>query len=516
MISIRSSRRWKARRGMALPIVLVVVVMLSLAGYAFAELMFSEHHAADAAGRNLQVRYLCDSGIAKIMRLLRLDHLTLQERGGLYNNPAEFQAVVVVNDMQPERLGRYSVVAPQWEPGAAAQMRFGLEDESAKLNLALALSGTTSNVGQREQLMKLPGMTEEAADSILDWIDDDDTAREFGAETSYYSTMVPPYTPKNAVPANVEELLLVRGVTPSLLFGLDLNRNGFADPHETAGMLPEGAEADGSFDRGWAGMLTVHSAESNLSLSGEPKVNLNGSDLEKLYEDLTQRMPDLATFVIAYRQNGAYTGSAKSNGTPPPPPDFAKKASYKFKSVLDVVGATTSVVSNGNTIVVASPITNDPLRLGSLLPDLLDTLTTVADTTIKGRINVNQAPAAVLLTVPGLTEEMVDQILSMRSPEPNEQVAGSEQPTWLLSSAIVTLDQMKSLLPYLTCRGGVYRAQIIGSFAAGGPVSRVEVLFDATSTQPRQLLWRDLTHLGPGFPRETLGPSMSPTATLPP
>ena len=40
------------------------------------------------------------------------------------------------------------------------------------------------------------------------------------------------------VPAKaVEELLLVRGVTPELLFGLDVNRNGMVDPHEQGATL---------------------------------------------------------------------------------------------------------------------------------------------------------------------------------------------------------------------------------------------------------------------------------------
>lgn len=493
------------RHGMALPIVLVVVTLLALSGYAFAELMFVEHHAADSAGRVLQVRYLCDSGVAKTLRLLKLDPTMLQERGGLYDNPAEFQSIVVIDDALPERRGRFSIVAPHYEPDAPSALRFGLEDESTRLNLATLLAGSNEEKAQRDRLMKLPGMTEEVADSILDWIDTDEDEREFGAESSYYSGLTPPYSPKNGVPTNVEELLLVRGVTPSLLFGLDADRNGFADPHEVGGVLPEGVEADGSFDRGWSGYLTVHSVESNLNAAGEPRINLNGTDLEQLHADLSEQMPELASFVVAYRQNGAYTGSKAASKEPAPQPNFTKKAAYKFKSVLDLVGAKTSVVANGDTIVLVSPIAGDPLALGTVLPTLLDALTTVAEKTIQGRINVNQAPREVLLTVPGLIEEKVDQILSGRSPEPTDQAFGSDQPTWLMTQGIVTLDEMKALLPYLNFGGGVYRAQIIGNFEVGGPTARIEVLFDTTSGPPRQLLWRELSHLGPGFPRDAWG-----------
>ena len=48
----------------------------------------------------------------------------------------------------------------------------------------------------------------------------------------YYSSLNPPYVPRNGPLQTVEELLLVRGVTPQLLFGLDTNRNGLIDTHE--------------------------------------------------------------------------------------------------------------------------------------------------------------------------------------------------------------------------------------------------------------------------------------------
>ena len=46
------------RSGMALVVVLIVVAVLSLAGYTFAELMFSEFQAADAHGREPQVVFV--------------------------------------------------------------------------------------------------------------------------------------------------------------------------------------------------------------------------------------------------------------------------------------------------------------------------------------------------------------------------------------------------------------------------------------------------------------------------
>jgi general secretion pathway protein K len=56
-------------------------------------------------------------------------------------------------------------------------------------------------------------------DSILDWRDPDDFQRLNGAENDYYQSLKEPYNCKNGNLDSVEELLLVRGVTPDLFHG---------------------------------------------------------------------------------------------------------------------------------------------------------------------------------------------------------------------------------------------------------------------------------------------------------
>jgi general secretion pathway protein K len=53
-------------------------------------------------------------------------------------------------------------------------------------------------------------------DSILDWVDTDDLTHLNGAEDKYYETLPEPYKVKNAPFHSVEELALVRGVTPEI------------------------------------------------------------------------------------------------------------------------------------------------------------------------------------------------------------------------------------------------------------------------------------------------------------
>jgi len=56
-------------------------------------------------------------------------------------------------------------------------------------------------------------------DSLVDWLDSDDEESEFGAEESYYRSLEPAYGCRNGAVQSIEELLLVRGITPELLYG---------------------------------------------------------------------------------------------------------------------------------------------------------------------------------------------------------------------------------------------------------------------------------------------------------
>ena len=57
------------------------------------------------------------------------------------------------------------------------------------------------------------------SDSIQDWIDTDDATRPAGAESDYYQGLTPPYYAKDAPMDDIEELQLVKGVTPLMFKG---------------------------------------------------------------------------------------------------------------------------------------------------------------------------------------------------------------------------------------------------------------------------------------------------------
>src|SRR4051794_3583881 len=225
---------FRSRSGSALVLTLIVVAMLTLGAGAFFQRMFAEHQAERAHGRQLQANNLAESGIEYTKAVLMQDPDKIQQSGGLFANPTAFQGVLVNQDPLAAFRGRFTILAPDLTTdGYFGGTRYGLENESARLNLNTVLLADKSGKNSgRTLLMTLPGMTAQIADAILDWLDPDDEAREQGAERDYYGALPHPYSPRNAQLGSIEELLLVRGVTPALLFGADLNRNNQIDDNE--------------------------------------------------------------------------------------------------------------------------------------------------------------------------------------------------------------------------------------------------------------------------------------------
>ncbi len=509
---------------MLLIIVLLVIALLSLAGYSYSEYMFSEYRGTVVNARLVQARLTAESGVESIKAFLMQDLATRESAGGAYDNPASFQMILVKDGNGDRDRSRFAVLAPVEDDDGARSIRFGLEDESTRLNVnslpvledigrqlselnALTTGAEPTENPGRDLLMALPGMTEDVADAILDFIDADEEPREFGCESEYYSQLSPPYQSRNGPLMSVEELLLVRGVTPELLFGPDVNRNGVIDPSEEN----RAGSGGGITESGWAAYLTLFGQERNVRADGSPRVNLNNSDLLALYEEMAAAsMPEeWMNYIVAYRQNGPYRGSNPTSGAKAPTPDFtdaeAAKGNFQFSQVLDLVGTKVQVLNaeDDTRSVIDSPFP-DALH-GLYLPELMDLCTTNSSPVIPGRINVNQASPTILAGIPGMTEEILTEILSRRTPEPTDSDPGRRSETWLLSEGIVTLDEMKAIMPYVNAGGSVFRAQVIGYFDRDGPAARLETVVDATTVAPRIVFWRDISHLGPGYPTELLG-----------
>jgi DNA uptake protein ComE-like DNA-binding protein len=518
------------RRGSVLLVVLVIIVLLALGAYTFTEMSVAENEATTMYGRSVLARAFAESGIDVAANSLA-DPAQRQQVDPVLNRPDLFSAVLLRSADVARGRGRFSVISGQPQDQTGMTVRFGLSDESGKLNLNTILQFATNNKlsddTTRAFLMQLPNMTNDVADAILDWIDSDDNPRQYGAEAEYYLALPQPYRPANGFLTSLDDLLLVRGVTPAFLYGEDLNRNGIMDPGEDL-------NGDGYFDRGWSAYLTIYSAERNVQMDGTLRINVNQQNLPQLFQQLQGLYGDpTAQFVVAYRMNGPSSAASNTRGRSGGSGSSSSSSSsaaagntvqlggmsvpttstssHAVTSLYQFFGKQVTATINGSKKTLTSPWSSSVSSMSQYLPDLLDKLTLVDDSFLQGRINVNQAPFEVLMGVPNMTEDLARQIVAAQSLGAASSASGSAQSprattAWLIVEGLVSsAATMAQLDPYITAHGAVYRAQSIGYFDEGGPFVRLEAVIDGSVDPPRILNLRDLSDLGRGFSRQQLG-----------
>ncbi len=292
--------------GFIVLIVMVVIIMLTLAGLAFVLNLSLENQAVHLQGDQQQLQQTLASGVEMMRGFLAQSPAQRQQAGGTLQNDSVFTAIPISPDSTAGEITRFSIISPLEETEASTGLRFGLQNESARLNLSALLDWEAAEPGAASRaLMQLPGMTESIADAILDWIDGDDVPRPSGAEADYYVGRGLPYEPRNYVPAVLDELLLVRDVSRTSLLGADTNENFREDDSEARQL--DGVRDAASGQTPWARLLTLYSAEANRTFQGQPRIYLNQDDLGTLHEQLTSAFDQSAAdFVVAYRQFGPY------------------------------------------------------------------------------------------------------------------------------------------------------------------------------------------------------------------
>lgn len=541
------------RAGSTLIVVLVVVVMLSLGAYTFSELMIVEIEATNIYGRSVQSRELALSGID--LAAAFVGDRSEVDQWNSYHNPEQFQNINLLPGEVARSSGYFSVVAPVVTIPEANVIRFGLMNESGKLNLNILATEEVEDESEFEdeeisdpidRMMYIPNMTEDIAAAILDWIDDDDDTRTYGAESDYYETLESPYSAKNGPLESLDELLLVRDITPEMLYGEDTNRNGILDPNENDGdtTLPYD-NADGVLDSGWFAYFTVHSREINIRPDGSEKINVNMTMLTELYDLLEVELgPDEAKFIVAYRTSGPVEtfsdlDSGGSLGTvgggvsekealndlanglakalfseegvtvTRAGLDLSKGGVFTISSLFDLVGSEVDTEIDGKKTTLQSPWMNDPGAMTTDLPILHDLLTTTKNQYIEGRIQIEEARLETLLGVPDMEEDLAHAIINSQMTDtngsPSTEISPARQTTgWLVIEGLTTIEQLRKLAPYICSGGDVFRAQSLGYFGQAGPITRVEAIIDGTFIPPRITYIRDLSNLGAGYPVPTL------------
>jgi general secretion pathway protein K len=188
--------------GIALLVVLLTITLLTVVVVEFTYSSQVETHLA-LSGRNaLQATYLARSGVNIAEAILLRDAKTTDSEQDLWARP-----------LPPLPVGDGTV---------ALRVR----DEARALNVNDLVSGGFVREERRlvfERLFDLLGVDQRILAAIVDWIDPDQEpwVSPTGAEQPYYLGLTPPVEVRNGPLVTLRELLLVRGITPSLLARLD-------------------------------------------------------------------------------------------------------------------------------------------------------------------------------------------------------------------------------------------------------------------------------------------------------
>lgn len=227
-------------------------------------------------------------------------------------------------------------------------VRLEILDESSLVDI---------NTADETQLAAM-GLTTEQVDSILDWREPGLTPRAEGAKDEYYNSLPEPYNCGLAPFNSLNELLLVKGMTPVALFS--------RDPEiQTNVQLINGADEDQPVPYQ---ILGIGSSAPWTGANGQPRLNVNTATVQQL----VQRGFNQQTAAAILQRRGQVGG--------------------QFTTLGQVL------TSNGiNTNSAAT---------------VLNALTTNGATVVSGRLNLNTAGEAALNTLPGMTPDLNAAILT--------------------------------------------------------------------------------------------------------
>lgn len=238
--------------GVALMTVLLFVVLLSAIVIEYGYETQVDASLMSNSRAEFEAYVAAKSAVASGMGALQLDLLQGQMGGTATSSTTRGNAASQTG-LQPDVDGFLDV----WYEGVPrapindAEMQGTIVDEFGKLNLN-ALVGPEGQpnellVDALHALFEYLQVEEDPTEAIIDWVDPDQDAQANGAESDYYEGLETPYSCRDGMMTSIEELLLIKGITPELYF--DLNQ----DPAEREQMI-----ADGNRPASLSDLLTVH------------------------------------------------------------------------------------------------------------------------------------------------------------------------------------------------------------------------------------------------------------------
>jgi type II secretory pathway component PulK len=450
------------RRGTVLLTVLVVTAAGAMLAATLLFRMTAEVAVSDVVKDSGQARRVAMAGIERATALVRGN---LDDPSAWTDNPE-----ALANQFVCEANGQkwyFTVYA--CNPADPTAVRYGVTDESGKINVNLADEGTLRGLFQP---LAGAASVEELVDCLLDFREKGGQPRPHGAKQEYYDTLNPPYLVRGGLLATLGELLLVKGFTASIVYGEDANLNGLLEANENDGdesFPPD--DGDGVLNTGLR-----HVAAAGLTYGpdvdsqGRPRVNIN----DPAAVAKAGLPPPTAEFIRLYLEEG----NALQH------PSELLEMRYALKKEHDGHKAGEKLESGVGR---------------EELPEVLDRLTVPGSRAGLeiGRVNVNTAPRAVLAALPDVGPELADRIVEARRQRDAE---GRRTPAWLYGEALIEdAAAFQKVAPLFRCRGYQYHVQCVAFSSRGGQFQVLEAMVDLARGPGRIVYLRDLTHLGLPF-----------------
>lgn len=211
-----------------------------------------------------------------------------------------------------------------------------VEDEERKLNLnGLVLPNGNAPDEQRlavfRRLLANLDIDPSIADAVVDWLDNDDTPRVGGAESSYYLSLPYPYRAKNDLFDTLDELRLVRGMTPE------------------------------RFDK-IKPFATIYSS-GKVNINTAPKEVLMALSAGQDAADAGEIDDSVADQIVEYRKDNPFRDARDIGNVSPSLRDLYTRT--RFPDLLDVKGTAFRVRSTGNISGISRTIDAVGLRSGN-------------------------------------------------------------------------------------------------------------------------------------------------------
>jgi type II secretory pathway component PulK len=459
-----TTRRRDRRRGTILVVTMLIVFSVAAMVVVFCRSMRVEAIASANLSASLQASAVERGAEQYVIALLT------EQKDALADITEDYFAAVPIGSLPgpnaAQAAGYFWIVRPDY--GDVDLPLYGLTEEAAKLNI---------NSATYESLMRLPNMTDDVANAIIDWRDTDTNPQPGGAENEYYLGLAEPYAAKNDLFETVEELLMVRGVHREILYG-----NGAGVPvGQQSGFRQQNSrdQSELQLARGWYDLLTVYSSEA-----GAPAATTGGGG-----------GTGSAGGGTGSGGGAGASGGAGGTGTKINLND-AQNRTTQLRTLLtnqlsqDRANQIVSTISQRSRYQDAFDFYFQSGMKADEFDKVYNSLTTSTEKTVKGRININTAPRDVLNTLPGLETTDVDKLITQRQ---GGTTAADKSVSWVIEA----LDRKAiGLGNLITTTTNQYSADIVAASGNGRSYKRVRIVVDASGSTPQIIYRREITDRG--------------------